>query len=164
MPILSDYARAKKIDFFFGGVEKDSEILEIGSGSGWVRDYFRRNGYKNYIGMDIKEPADVVGDIKDIKRLPFKEKQFDIVIAFEVIEHVDIVEECLYFLKEGGKLFLTTPLPQMDWLCMLFEQIGLNQKRTSPHSNLTNIKILPGLSTQKYEVVGMIGQWGIYKK
>jgi len=164
MPILSDIARTKKIFFFLDKIKKTDKILEIGAGSGWAGEYLKSNNYNSYIGMDIEGTADVIGDIKNIPSLPFNPGQFDIIIAFEVIEHVDLIKECHYFLKPEGLLLLTTPLPQMDWLCFLFEQIGLNQKRTSPHSNLTNIKKLPGFSTIKYELVVLIGQLGIYNK
>ncbi len=164
MRLLADISRRKKIDYFFVNLPKSASILEIGAGSGWVGSYFRTNGYKNYIGLDLEGTADVIGDIKDVSSLPFKSNQFDVIIAFEVIEHVDLLEECRFFLKEGGLLMLTTPLPQMDWMCYLFEKIGLNQKRTSPHCNLTNIKKLPGFRNEKYNIVGFMGQWGIYKK
>jgi len=164
MPFLTDISRSKKINYFLRYIPKNVSILEIGSGSGWVGSYFKANGYTNYVGLDLEGTADVIGDIKVIDSLPFKPKQFDVIIAFEVIEHVDLLEECLYFLKDSGSLMLTTPLPTMDWMCYIFEKIGLNQKRTSPHCNLTNIKNLPGLSTEKYSIVGFMGQWGVYRK
>ena len=36
MPLLSDYARRKKLDFFLRDVPKDSRIPEIGCGDGWL--------------------------------------------------------------------------------------------------------------------------------
>lgn len=164
MPLLTNISRRKKINYFFEAIPKDASILEIGAGSGWVNSYCKANGYTNYVGLDLDGTADVIGNIKNIDSLPFKPKQFDVIIAFEVIEHVDLLEECRFFLKDGGLLILTTPLPTMDWLCFAFEKIGLNQKRTSPHCNLTNIKNLPGFSTEKYSIVGFMGQWGIYTK
>ena len=106
----------------------------------------------------------MVGDIKNVGSLPFKPKQFDVIIAFEVIEHVDLLDECRYFLKDDGLLMLTTPLPEMDWMCQIFETIGLNQKRTSPHCNLINIKKISGFKTEKYCIVGLMGQWGVYRR
>lgn len=164
MPFLSNIARKKKIDYFLSKIDKDANILEIGSGGGWVGKYLKENGYRNYVGMDICGPADVVGDIKDLSSLPFREDQFDVIIAFEVIEHVDLVDECRYLLKPGGKLFMTTPVPEMDWLCLTLEMLGLNQKRTSPHDNLTHIRTIPGFKTEAFKIVGFMGQWGKYKK
>ena len=164
MPLLSNYAKRKKINFFLKKIPKDAFIMEVGAGSGWVGEYLKENGYLNYIGMDIQGSADVIGDIKNINSLPFKPSQFDVIIAFEVIEHVPLLDECRYFLKDGGLLMLTTPLPQMDWLCKLLENLGLNQKRTSPHDHLVNIKRLSNFMTEKYKIVGFMGQWGTYQK
>jgi 2-polyprenyl-3-methyl-5-hydroxy-6-metoxy-1,4-benzoquinol methylase len=165
MAILKQLSRQKRIEFFFGNLDKNASILEIGAGSGWVGSYLKNKGYKNYIGLDIKPGgADIVGDIKDSRSLPFSEEQFDIIIAFEVIEHVDCLRECHYFLKRDGLLMLTTPLPSMDWLCRLFEILGLNQKRTSPHCNLVDIQRIPGFITKEYAIIGLMGQWGIYRK
>lgn len=164
MPLLTDLSRRKKIGYFFGAIPKNASILEIGAGSGWVGSYFRTNGYANYVGLDLEGSADVIGDIKDVEALPFRHGQFDVIVAFEVIEHVDFVEESRQLLKDGGLLMLTTPLPEMDWMCLIFEKLGLNQKRTSPHCNLTHIRHLPGFSTERYNIVALMGQWGIYRK
>jgi 2-polyprenyl-3-methyl-5-hydroxy-6-metoxy-1,4-benzoquinol methylase len=164
MPLLTDFVRKKKKDYFFSAVPKDAVILEIGSGGGWVGEYLKGSGYKNYIGMDLMGPADVVGSIKDLQSLPFHAGQFDVIIAFEVIEHVDLVKECHYLLKDSGLLMLTTPVPEMDWMCHTLEKIGLFQKRTSPHDNLTHIEKLDGFAVLKFNIVNFLGQWGIYKK
>jgi SAM-dependent methyltransferase len=164
MPLLSQIARQKRIDYFFRSIPISSSILEIGAGSGWAGSYLRGRGYANYIGMDLEGDADVKGDIKDLASLPLHESQFDVIGAFEVLEHIEFLEECRYLLKDGGLLMLTTPLPQMDWLCYLLEKLGINQKRTSPHCNLKNIRIIPGFSTESYDIVGFMGQWGIFRK
>jgi 2-polyprenyl-3-methyl-5-hydroxy-6-metoxy-1,4-benzoquinol methylase len=164
MPLLTDFVRKKKKDYFFAAIPKDAVILEIGCGGGWVGEYLKSSGYKNYIGMDLMGPADVVGSIKDLQSLPFREGQFDVIIAFEVIEHVDLVKECHYLLKDNGLLMMTTPVPEMDWMCHLLEKIGLFQKRTSPHDNLTHIERLDGFSAMKFNIVNFLGQWGVYKK
>lgn len=164
MPLLSDISRKKKIEFFLRTIPKNASVLEIGAGSGWVGSFLKMNGYTDYVGLDLEGTVDVIGDIKDVDSLPFESNQFDVIIVFEVIEHVDLLEECRYLLKNGGLLMLTTPLPSMDWLCFIFEKIGLNQKRTSPHCNLTRIEKFPGFSTEIFRIVGFMAQWGIYKK
>jgi len=164
MPLLSEYARRKKIRYFLEPIPREASILEIGAGSGWVGAHLRASGHAAYVGMDLEGDADVIGDIKALESLPFTAGQFDVIIAFEVIEHVDLLAECRYLLREGGQLMLTTPLPSMDWLCQAFEAIGLNQKRTSAHCNLTDIRTLPGFTTERFDIVGFMGQWGIYRK
>ena len=64
MPLLSEIAQRKKIEFFLAPLAKNAAILEIGCGSLWVGDYLRANGYSGYVGNDLVPPADIVGDIK----------------------------------------------------------------------------------------------------
>lgn len=54
MPLLSQYAQNKKIEYFLETIPKQAKILEIGSGSGWVGNYLKQNGYTNYVGMDLE--------------------------------------------------------------------------------------------------------------
>jgi hypothetical protein len=69
MPLLSDYARRKKIEYFFGDIPKDARILEVGAGDGWVGRYLKENGWTNYVSVDIVPPADIVGDLRDWRKL-----------------------------------------------------------------------------------------------
>ena len=160
MAIISDYARKKKIKFFIEEIEKDKSVLEIGCGEKWLGNYMKAHGWKHYTGMDLFPPADIVGDIKDWKALGLKANTFDYIVAFEVVEHVDIFQECHDLLKEGGMLLVTTPLPDTDWILKIMERIGLNQKRTSPHSNLTYIDQTPLFDPVVYRKVAFLSQWG----
>ena len=164
MPLLSRYARKRKIEYFLNRIPRQARILEIGGGAGWVGDYLRANGWKHYRGIDIVPPADIVGDIKNWKQLGLKEKSFDVIIAFEVVEHVDCFEECFDLLKPGGMLMLTSPLPHMDWVMKLLELIGLNQKRTSPHNNLLYFKDVKYFQNKNIKIVGFLSQWAIFTK
>ncbi len=51
--------------------------------------------------------------------LRIESESFDVTIAFELIEHVDCLQQLFDILKPGGVLMLTSPLPHMDWLCLL---------------------------------------------
>lgn len=164
MPLLSQYAQTKKIEYFLKKIPKEARILEIGGGSGWVGDYLKQNGYKHYVGMDIVPPADVVGDIREWRKLGLKEQSFDVIIAFEVVEHVDCFQECFDLLKPGGKLMLTSPVPHMDWAMQLLELVGLNQKRTSPHDHLVYFEDVPCFRDKDIRTVGFLAQWGIFTK
>jgi 2-polyprenyl-3-methyl-5-hydroxy-6-metoxy-1,4-benzoquinol methylase len=164
MPLLSDYARRKKIEFFFGDVPKDARILEVGSGEGWVGTYLRQNGWTNYLGVDIKPPADIVGDLREWQKIGLKANSYDVIVAFEVVEHVDLYQEMFDLLKPNGRLLVTTPVPHMDWACKTLERIGLNQKRTSPHDHLIYFKEIPLFEPVDTRVVKLIGQWGKFRK
>ena len=164
MPLLSQYAQTKKIDYFLKKIPKQAKILEIGGGSGWVGDYLKQNGYNHYVGMDIVPPADVVGDIRDWRILGLKEQSFDVIVEFEVVEHDDCCKECFDLLRMGGKLMLTSPVPHMDWTMQLLEVVGLNQKRTSPHDHLVYFDDVPFFKEKDVRIVGFLSQWGIFTK
>jgi SAM-dependent methyltransferase len=164
MPLLSDIARRKKIRYFLDPIPKDAAILEIGCGSKWVGDYLKGNGWQHYTGLDLVPPAEIVGDIKRWRELGLAAGSFDVIIAFEVIEHVDCFDECYDLLKPSGKLLLTSPVPKMDWVMKTLETVGLNQKRTSPHSNLTNFRTIRRFEPIELKTVAGLAQWGILRK
>lgn len=163
-PLLSIYAQQRKIEYFLKKIPRTAKILEIGSGSGWVGDYLRKNGYLDYTGIDIVAPADIVGDIHDYKDIGLKAESFDVIIAFEVVEHVNCFNECYELLALGGRLMLTSPVPHMDWFLKILEFIGLNQKRTSRHDNLIYFSDINIFSSSHIKIVGFLSQWGIFIK
>lgn len=164
MPVISEYARKRKIDFFIDPIPKDAHVLEIGSGSNWLGAYMKANGWRYYKGMDIDPPADIVGDINNWAELGLAPKSFDFIVAFEVIEHVDLVEACRDLLKDNGKMLVTTPVPHADWILKLLEFAGLNQKRTSPHSNLVYLDRLPYFKPVYLKRKLGLSQWAILEK
>jgi 2-polyprenyl-3-methyl-5-hydroxy-6-metoxy-1,4-benzoquinol methylase len=164
MPILSDYARKRKITYFFKGLSNRSRILEVGCGRGWLGSHLKSIGFTDYVGLDVAGTADVVGSVLEWKGLGIEPASFDVIVAFELIEHVDCVQEMFDMLKPGGVLMLTSPIPHMDWLCLLLEWFGLCQKRTSPHSHLTYFMDLPLFEPIDIKIVAGIAQWGKFRK
>ncbi len=164
MPIISTYSQKRKTEYFLKKIPVTAKILEIGPGSGWVKDYFTKNDYTDYLGIDIFQPADIVGDIRNWNKLGLNKESFDVIIAFEVIEHVDCLKECHELLVPGGRLMLTSPLPHMDPLMKALELVGLNQKRTSPHNNLIYFKDIEIFAHKEIIIAGFMSQWGILTK
>ena len=164
MPLLSDHARKKKINYFMHRVAKDALVLEIGSGEGWLGRYLRENGWKNYTGIDIRPGNGIVGDVRDWKNLGLAPASFDVIVAFEVVEHVNIFKECYDLLKPGGQLFATSPVPRLDWVLKFFEFVGLNQKRTSPHDHLIEFEMVPYFEQRHTRIVAGLAQWGVFTK
>jgi len=130
------FLRHKKAYLYTEKFCKDKNILDYGCGSGYGTFYLSKLA-KKIIGIDIDKNI-----IKFCKRnysqtnlsfqeinsfpLPFNDKHFDVIISFQVIEHIKIVPKYLYeikrVLKEDGVALITTVnrkyrlLPyQMPW-------------------------------------------------
>jgi 2-polyprenyl-3-methyl-5-hydroxy-6-metoxy-1,4-benzoquinol methylase len=161
---LSDVARRRKVGYFLEPIPKDARVLEIGCGSGWVGEHLRANGWTGYVGLDVVPPADVVGDVREWRRLGLQAASFDVVIAFEVVEHVDCWEACHSLLKPGGRMLVTTPLPHRDWVLKILEAVRLNQRRTSPHDHLVYLDQAPCFRERQVRVVAGLAQWGVLAK
>jgi SAM-dependent methyltransferase len=164
MPLLSRYAREKKLEFLLERIRPGDDVLEIGPGDRWLGARLRENGVRGYRCVDLQGPADYVGDILDWKRLGIPEASFDFVIALEVIEHVPCLEEIKALLKPGGLVFLTSPAPRWDWACALLESLGLSQKRTSPHAHLVDFAEISFFEPVLLKRVGFLSQWGLFRK
>lgn len=59
---------------------------------------------------------------------------------------------------------MTSPVPKMDWVLCLLEQIGLNQKRTSKHINLTCFDEINVFREKQIQIIAGLSQWGIFTK
>ena len=164
MPLLSQYARKQKLSYFTRELPKNARILEVGCGDGWFGLQLKSAGYKKYVGLDLKGPADIVGNILGWKRLGLHPESFDAIIAFELVEHVDCFQEFFDLLKPGGLLMLTSPVPHMDWACKLLERFGLNQKRTSPHDHLLYFRNVRMFEPLEIKIIGGMAQWGRFLK
>jgi SAM-dependent methyltransferase len=102
------------------------DILDVGCGPGLMLEGLRE--YGNISGMDFSEKAVQYSQSKnigDIRRgeLPhsfaFKGKKFDLILALDVIEHIEEDVESLRVLhdalKPQGKIVLTVPAYQFLW-------------------------------------------------
>jgi SAM-dependent methyltransferase len=163
MPLLSTIARRRKVDHFFSGVPRDARILEIGAGEGWLRAALAARGFTRYTGLDLRPPAEVVGDVRRWREIGLAPESFDVVVAFEVVEHVDCFQACHDLLAPGGALFVTTPVPRRDWALKLLEALGLNQRRTSPHDHLIDLRRVPQFE-REIVIVGGLSQWAVLRK
>ncbi len=164
MPLLSRFARQAKIRFFFHDVSQKASILEVGCGAGWLGAELTRQGFSHYKGIDLEPPAAIVGDIRNWRGLGLQPASYDVVVAFEVIEHGDFFSAFDALLKPGGRLMLTSPIPHMDGIMRLLERMGLNQRRTSPHTHLIDFKEITLFRPLLIRRVCGLAQWGIFEK
>jgi SAM-dependent methyltransferase len=123
---------SKRINFFISSVyiarssllkaikknakEINGRVLDFGCGSKPYESIF--TNAIDYIGLDIKSSGhnhiySKVDFFYDGKTLPFPDNNFDVVVCFEVFEHVFNLEELLIeinrVLKKDGKLLISIP-------------------------------------------------------
>lgn len=109
---------------FAGQFAEGKNILEIGCENGWGAAYLSGKGATKIVGGDISEKAVQSANenfqynglsflLFDGQKLPFTASSFDIIVAFEVIEHMvkyeDFLQECQGVLKENGLFICSTP-------------------------------------------------------
>lgn len=162
-PPISELARRKKLEFFFARIDPAAKILDLGCADGWVGQWAKDHGYADVTGVDVVPPADVVGDVREWRSLGLAEHSFDVVIAFEVVEHGDYSDAIHDLLKPHGRLMATTPVPHLDWACRIGERVGLFQKRTSPHTHLVDLRRFPRFDCTERVVKGGVAQWAVLR-
>jgi SAM-dependent methyltransferase len=106
---------------------KDAPILEVGTGTGSHLSVLRELGYTSVKGVDCSSEAvhycrekgfeNVM--LGDICNLPFPDGIFQLVVATDVIEHVDndlvALSEIRRVLSSGGQAILTVPAFKILW-------------------------------------------------
>lgn len=83
----------------------------MGCGTMPYRSYFSGKCSK-YVGCDMQSDDEEIV-ICDGEELPFKDDSFDLVVSFQVLEHVrkpwKVVDECYRVTKKGGYALATVP-------------------------------------------------------
>ena len=105
-------------------VKKSLKILNIGCGTGGTIPTLEKYGAVE--NVDISPEAlkflmqkGYEGKLIKDHRLPFKDQEFDLVIALDVLEHINqdrlSLDEWKRVLKKGGKVFITVPAYRFLW-------------------------------------------------
>jgi len=106
---------------------EDAKILDIGTSTGTNLRLLKQMGFSNYQGMDLHDEAIKWCAIKqlgvvckgDVCDIPFPDATFDLVMATDIIEHVDddlrAVQEIKRVLAPGGQAIITVPAFQSLW-------------------------------------------------
>lgn len=87
------------------GLQKDHTIIDVGCGKGLFVDALKKEGYQKATGYDF-----FIEEYSDVSVL---KKAFDIVVSYDVIEHIEEPRQFLDMLigmvKPGGMLMIGTP-------------------------------------------------------
>jgi SAM-dependent methyltransferase len=105
------------------GLASGLEVLDAGCGVGYGAEMIARAGASRVVGVDLAPEAiatasERVGEVADfqvgdLQDLPFAEGSFDLVVCFEVLEHLEDPEPAITALKgvlrDGGLLIVSSP-------------------------------------------------------
>lgn len=134
---------------------KNRTLLEIGASMGYFSRIFKDRGFNVY-GSDIssyivEKARSIQNDIQffelDIEKHIKKDKKFDYIVAFEVLEHLEYPKKALKnifkMLKDNGTLVFSTPflnkrslsdpthinVHDEKWWLDLGEKVGFKKKK-----------------------------------
>lgn len=129
----NDYNR-RLHQFIFKFIEdKNVNLLDIGSGGGWITRRKLKNikltlcdlSFKNLNKIKVDRSQSLITLItSDTLKLPFKNNQFEYVVLSEVLEHLndpsEALKEIYRITKVGGKIIVTTPYKEkiQYYLCI----------------------------------------------
>lgn len=109
------------------GLPSDSSVLDIGTSTGTNLRLLRQLGFTRVEGIDSSPDAirfcaeKGLGAVRlsDVCAMPFPNEAFDLVLATDIIEHVDedalALREIVRVLRPGGHVLLTVPAFTMLW-------------------------------------------------
>ena len=139
-------------------LQKDASILDIGTSTGTNLRMLRSLGFENVTGIDPSESArewclkKQLGDVVagDVRHMPFETGMFDLVLATDILEHVDqddvAAGEIQRVLAVGGYALITVPTFQFLW--GLQDDLAHHYRRYRKRQLLKLLR-LAGLSPQR---------------
>jgi 2-polyprenyl-3-methyl-5-hydroxy-6-metoxy-1,4-benzoquinol methylase len=157
-----------RYEFLLPMVRNSDDILETGCGAGYgslkLTERARSVVAIDYSAAALEYARDRYSGrgltylLMDCHRLAFAEASFDLVVSFEVFEHLerpeDYLSECRRVLRPGGRLVLSTP-NRSSW------DIHLRSIRTEYefHVNMVDLKGLRAHLGRFFPAVEIYSQW-----
>ena len=107
--------------------QKEAKILEMGCSAGLLIKELHDSGFTDIHGIDISKDAIKIAKEKGIKNIEvsdaaktkFKNKTFDVIIASDILEHIQDDHKTIFewkrLLKENGTLIIFVPAFMSLW-------------------------------------------------
>jgi SAM-dependent methyltransferase len=134
----------------------DARVVDIGTGTGANLRLLKQIGFTNVTGIDPSPDAarwcaeKGLGDVRsgDVRALPLPDQSVDLVIATDVVEHVDddqaAVAEIYRVLRPGGIVLFTVPAFPSLW--------GLQDEVSQHHRRYRMRQFLKIIDVAKFQV------------
>jgi SAM-dependent methyltransferase len=115
------------------------QILDVGCGTGFNLEYLHNFGCMSAIGLDFSIEALTLCQERKLRYLvcgdalqpPFRSGSFDLILALDLIEHLEDDRHALqalgYLLKPGGYLLIFTPALNFLWSWQ--DEVGHHYRR-----------------------------------
>jgi ubiquinone/menaquinone biosynthesis C-methylase UbiE len=132
------------------GIEKKSAILDVGCNYGYFVGDLQNTGFQNVYGADISKEAIEYGTSKEIKNLslsdvanlPYRDNNFDIVLALDVIEHIEddaqALREIYRVTKHEGYSLIMVPAYMFLW--GLQDEVAKHYRRYTKSTFTSRVK------------------------
>lgn len=144
----------------------DAKILELGTGAGHTLQTFIQAGLRNICGIDIDNYL-IFPELRDflaladlnIDPLPAEDGSQDILLAFEIMEHLEnavrFEREAARVLKRGGALFLSVPYGHTLWDKFKFFANGdlINYHKRNNHITFLTRDVFWKIFSRDFELV-----------
>lgn len=103
---------------------QNKEVLDVGCGCGYGTKYIADSNAKKVTGLDIEKDAidyakihyekeNLEYIVSDCNKVPFLNNNFDVIVAYELIEHLRapeiFLDEMFRLLKDDGTFLVSTP-------------------------------------------------------
>ena len=131
-------------------VSTDDPVLDVGTSAGTNLRMLRELGFGNVTGLDFSEEAirfcaeKGLGTVRrgDVTGMPFSDEAFSLVLATDIIEHVDddlgALREIARVLRPGQHALITVPAFPSLWGFQ--DEVSLHKRRYRMESLLERIR------------------------
>jgi 2-polyprenyl-3-methyl-5-hydroxy-6-metoxy-1,4-benzoquinol methylase len=119
---IKELLDAREVKSITNHINEDGAVLDIGCAQGGFLDLARRanKNISRFVGIEISEKAAKAAKSKGfevfigrLEDFPIETPKFDLIVMQEVLEHVYEPQICIekvsHLLKDGGRLYITTP-------------------------------------------------------